>query len=227
MPAQARKADHDVLRKVLVNLEELAVVHHAADDLLDVVRLVGVIRHDGVQHRVGAQWVVARFDEWRILHVVGGQIPQQQAQQVKTIAFALGGHVGYAADAIVHQRSSQLFEGDILVRHGFDHVGACDEHVAGVLHHEDKVGQRGRIDCAPCAWPHDEADLRDDAAGLRVAQEDIRVTHQRQHPFLDTRPAGVVDADDGRAVLQRHLLQLDNLGCVGLAQAAAHDGEVL
>ena len=45
--------------------------------------------------------------------------------------------------------------------------------------------------------------------------------------FLDARPAGIVQADDRRAVLQRQVEDLADLGGVGLADAAAHDGEIL
>ena len=46
---EAREADDDVLRVVLVDLEELAVVDDRADDLLDVVRLVRLGRDDRVE----------------------------------------------------------------------------------------------------------------------------------------------------------------------------------
>ena len=46
-------------------------------------------------------------------------------------------------------------------------------------------------------------------------------------PSLNARAAAVVQADDGRAHLDRHIHNLDDLGCVRLAQAAAHHREIL
>ena len=38
------------------------------------------------------------------------------------------------------------------------------------------------------ARPHDRRDLRDDARGQRVSQEDVGVAAEREHAFLDARP---------------------------------------
>jgi len=51
---------------------------------------------------------------------------------------------------------AELFRRHNLVGHGLHHVGTGDEHVAGVAHHEDEVGHRGRIDIAARARAHDD-----------------------------------------------------------------------
>ena len=89
---------------------------------------------------------------------------------------------------------------DVLVGDGLDDVGAGDEHVARLLHHDDEVGDRRRIDRAAGARPHDGGDLRHDAGGERVAQEDVGVAAERQHAFLNARAARIVEADHRRAV---------------------------
>jgi hypothetical protein len=86
-----------------------------------------------------------------------------------------------------------------LVGDGLHHVGAGDEHVARVLHHEDEVGHRRRIDVAARARAHDHADLRDHARGEHVALEHLGIAAERRDAFLDARAAGVVEADDRRA----------------------------
>ncbi len=47
------------------------------------------------------------------------------------------------------------------------------------------------------------------------------------HPLLDAGPAGVVDPDHRHPHLDRHVLHLDDLDGVGLAQAAPGDREIL
>ena len=66
----------------------------------------------------------------------------------------------------------------------------------------------GRVDVASGAGTHDQRDLRDDAGGEPVALEDLGIAAERGDPLLDARAACVVEADDRRAVLQRHVLQL-------------------
>ena len=85
----------------------------------------------------------------------------------------------------------------------------------------------GRVDRAAGARAHDRADLRHDAAGQRVAQEDIGIAAERQHAFLNARAAGIVQADDRRAGLQREVHDLDDLLRVGFRERAAEDREVL
>ena len=53
------------------------------------------------------------------------------------------------------------------------------------------------------------------------------VAAERRDAFLDARAAGVVEADDRRAVAQRHVLDLDGSSGVGLAKRAAEDREIL
>ena len=63
--------------------------------------------------------------------------------------------------------------------------------------------------------------------GQHVALEDFRIAAERRHAFLDARAAGIVEADDRRAVAQRHVLHLLDLLGMGFRKRAAEDGEVL
>ena len=127
----------------------------------------------------------------------------------------------------MHRGAAEFFGGDHLVGDGLHHVGAGDEHVAGVLHHEDEVGHGGRIDVAAGAGAHDDGDLRDHARGNDVAAEHIGIAGQRCDAFLDARAAGVVEPDDRRPRLHRHVLDLDDLLRVGFRQRAAEHGKIL
>ena len=127
----------------------------------------------------------------------------------------------------MHRRAAEFFRGDDLVGDGLHHVGAGDEHVAGVLHHEDEVGHRRRIDVAAGAGPHDHGDLRDHAGGDHVAAEHVGIARERGDAFLDARAAGIVQPDDRRPRLHRHVLDLDDLLRMGFGQRAAEHGEIL
>src|SRR6185437_4180794 len=77
------------------------------------------------------------------------------------------------------------------------------------------------------ARAHDDGDLRDHAGAHHVALEDFAVTRERSYTFLNARAARIEQADDRRAVLQRHVLHLADLLGVRFGQRAAEDGEVL
>jgi hypothetical protein len=69
--------------------------------------------------------------------------------------------------------------------------------------------------------------LRDHAGRDDVALEHLAVAAERRHAFLDAGAAGIEQADDGRACLHRHVLDLDDLLRVRLGQRAAEHGEIL
>ncbi len=127
----------------------------------------------------------------------------------------------------MHRGAAELFGGHDFIGHGLHHVGAGDEHVAGVLHHEDEVGHRRRIDVAAGARAHDDGDLRDHARRNDVAAEHIGIACERSDALLDARAAGVIEPDDRRPRLHRHVLQLCDLQRVGLGQRAAEHGKIL
>ena len=108
----------------------------------------------------------------------------------------------------------------LLVRHRLHHVRAGDEHVAHAPHHEDEVGDRRAVDRAARAGAEDGGDLRDDAGGERVAQEDVGVAAERDHALLDAGAARVVEPDHRRAVPHRQVHDLADLLGVGLATAS-------
>ncbi len=163
----------------------------------------------------------------RVLHVVRGQVGEEALDEEHRVLLAVGGEVRDAGGGGVGQRAAQLLEGDRLVRHGLDHVRPGDEHIRRVLDHDDEVGEGGGIDRAAGRRPHDHADLRNDARGQCVAEEDVRVAAEREDALLDARAARVVQANDRRAVLHRQIHDLADLFRVRLAQRAADHGEVL
>ena len=135
--------------------------------------------------------------------------------------------VRHAALAGVGGRAAELLLGDLLVGDRPDHLGAGDEHVRRAIDHQDEVGDRGRVHRAAGARPHDRRQLRHDAAGQHVAQEDVGVAGERLDALLDPRAARVVEPDHRAADLGREVHHLADLLGVGAGQRAAEHGEVL
>ena len=212
---------------MLLHLEEVAVVDDARDDVLDVVGLRRIGGHDGVERCVFAIGGIVGGAARRRIEIVRGQKAEELAQHGEALLIVVREKVRDAGDLVVRGRAAQLFLRDFFVRHGADHVRAGDEHVGGLVDHEDEVGDGGRVDSAAGAWAHDGGELRHHARGQRVAQEDVRIAGERDDALLDARAAGVVQPDDGRADPHGGVHDLDDLGGVGLRERAAEDGEVL
>ena len=172
---QAGEAADDVLGMVLVHLEELAVVDDQLDDVAHVVGLVRVLGHDLVELGVHPLGVVRRLHARRRLQVV----LREEADQVPAVLQAglliLRCEVRNPRLRVVRHRAAELLEADLLAGDGLDHVGTRDEHVRGLLHHEDEVRYRGRVNGSSRARPHDQADLRDHSGAPHVAHEHVAV----------------------------------------------------
>ena len=140
---QAAEADDHILREVGHDLEEVLVVQHRLDDVLDVIGQVRVFGDDGLEGFRLAMDVVRAGDERRILHIVGGQEAEELADGHHRLLFVVAHEVGDAALRAMRIGAAQFFFVHHLVGDGLHHVRAGDEHVALLLHHEDEVGQRG------------------------------------------------------------------------------------
>ena len=180
-----------------------------------------------VELLVRAVGVVAGLHLRRQLEVVLRQERHEVAHVLEAALLVVGGEVRHARLRVVRHRPAELLELDLLARDRLDHVGAGDEHVRGLLDHEDEVGHGRGVDGAARARAHDHRDLRDHAGALHVADEHVAVGAQRDDALLDPRAARVVDADDRAADPGRQVHHLHHLLAHRLAERAAEDGEVL
>ena len=123
--------------------------------------------------------------------------------------------------------AAELLERDVLAGHRLHDVGPGDEHLAGLVDHDDEVGEGGGVDVTAGGRTHHQRDLRDDAGRVHVAPEDLAVEAEGDHALLDAGAAALVDPDDRAAVLHREVEDLHDLLAVDLTEAAAEDRDVL
>lgn len=135
--------------------------------------------------------------------------------------------VAHSGDLRVHFGPTETLFGDDLVCDRLDDFRSSHEHVARILHHEDKISQRGRVDRTASAWAHDQGDLRDNAGGVDVALEDLCVTRQTVYTLLDASTARVVHANHRRTHKRSLVHDFADLLSVCLGQTTAHSCEVL
>ena len=210
-----------------LHLEEVALVDRLADQLVHVIGLVRVRRDQRVEALFLAVVGIARRADGNAAAVVLGQIVEEIARREQRLDVILERDIGDRAFRRVRDRAAELFLRHHLVGHRLHDIGAGDEHVRAVLHHEDEVGHRGRVNRAPRARSHDQADLRHHARGEHVALEHLGVAAERCDALLDARAAAVVKTDDGRTDLHRIVHDLHDLLGMALGKRAAEDGEVL
>src|SRR5258705_4240868 len=113
------------------------------------------------------------------------------------------------------------------MRHGLDHVRSGNEHIRRVLDHDVEVSDRRTVDCTAGAWAHDATNLRHDSARQGVAQENVGVTSQTHHAFLNARAARIVQADNRNADLHRQVKNFADFFCVGFREGTTEDSEIL
>ncbi|MPM67767.1 hypothetical protein SDC9_114691 [bioreactor metagenome] len=227
MAVDTAETDDDVLGVVGQQFEEVAVVDDLDQQFLHVVRLVGVIRDQGVQrmiHAVGR--IVGRRDR-RLLAVVGRDEVHEAAQHGQRFDVVLEGQIGHTGLAGVGDGTAQFFGGHVLVGHGLHDFRTGHEHVGRVLDHEDEIGHRRAIHGTAGTGAHDHRNLRHDAGGHDVALENVGVAAQGSNAFLDTRTARIVQADHRGADLHRLVHDLADFLGVGFRQRAAEHSEIL
>ena len=135
--------------------------------------------------------------------------------------------MGDPAAGRVRRRPAKRLRIDVLVGDRLHDIGPGHEHVARAFDHDREVGDGRRVHRSPGARTHHDRELRHDARGQGVAEEDVGVAAQRDHALLDPRPAGVVQPDDRRADLHRQVHDLADLRGVRLGQRSTEDREVL
>ncbi len=97
--------------------------------------------------------------------------------------------MSYSADFVMCLRTAQRLRTYFFACYSFNNLRSGNEHLAGLFHHKDKVGNGRRIDGTAGARPHNYGNLRDNTACYRVAVEDFPKSVQSFDAFLDTRSA--------------------------------------
>ncbi len=169
-----KTADH-VLGVVFVHLHEVAVIHDQVDDLVHVVRLVGVGRNDLVQLVLYAGDIVGALYERSLFHVVLRDEAYQAANLLQRLLFGSGYKVGHTRLGSMHLSATQLLYCYILTSHGLHYLRTGDEHIRVLLGHHDEVGQRGAIYRTTGTRTEDHADLRHYARRQDVTLEDLGI----------------------------------------------------
>ncbi len=225
--AKSREADDDVRGPTGLDLEQLAAVDDPADHVVHVIRRGRILGNDRVERGIASIGRIVGVAARRALEVVRGQERQEPSRVFQRRCFVRRCEMRDAAARRVGRRSAQELRVDFLVRHRAHDVGARHEHVARAFGHDREVGHCRRVHGAAGTGAEHHRDLRHDAGGEDVAQEDVGIATEGHDAFLDSRAARIIEADDWQADLHREVHDLADLFRIGLRQRAAEDREVL
>ena len=200
------------------------MVHQGLDDLDHVVVLLGGFRNQRGD-LAGACLGPVVFEEIarRLLVAVLGKVRQKSARVFEGFFLVLSQEVGNTRNGIVQVAATQILRGNLLAGRRLHNRGAGDEHVRGVLRHDDEVRQRGPVDRASRTGTEDHRNLRDHSRGLGGLAEDSTVLRKCGHAFLNARTTRVKQGDDRNAHRNCAVHQEEDLISLDLAQRATAD----
>ena len=135
--------------------------------------------------------------------------------------------MGYTGLCHVHAYSAKLFFSDFFLCHASHHIRSCNKHIAGVFHHQNKIGQCRRINSTTGTRSHDRANLWNHSGCHRIAQEYLGISGQRTYSFLNSRASRVIQSDDRRSHLHSHVHHLADLLCMRFRKSSSKHGEIL
>ena len=143
------------------------------------------------------------------------------------MAVVVGDQVYVAGNSRVRVCGGKHFKRGFLAGGGLDDLWAADKEVGVFLGHYDEVHKSRAVSRAARAGACYYGYLRNYSGEVYVLPENFSVSGKRLNAFLDSRAAGVVDADYGHSVFAGELHKIAYfLGVVG-AQGSARDSEVL
>jgi hypothetical protein len=182
-PSIRPEAEDDVGGVRRLELEEVALVGDLPDQLVHVVglaalggisvsRLSSMRSHGSSLGRFGRSW---RFDKRQEI--------EELARREQRLDVILEGDVGDAPTWSVWVTAPPSSScGHHLVGDRLHHLGSGDEHVGASFTMKMKSVIAGEVDRAARARAHDQADLRDHAAGEHVALEHLGIAARLATP---------------------------------------------
>ena len=166
-----RESYYDVLGPALVNLQEPSVIDYAADYLVHVISLVGIVWDYLIQGVIDTSCWIAGLDKRSLFTIVGWQEAEQRLDDSDALLFILSREMRYAALGAVYARSAELLLCDSLACDSLDYARSCQEHIRCVLYHYCEVSQSRGVYRPSGARTEDSRDLGDHAGSKDVPFE--------------------------------------------------------
>ena len=227
LPSHSAKPADDVPGETRMNFQKFRTVQNAVNQDIHVISLIGIWRNQIIKGRIRAFGRISQIEKRGLQTIIGRQKIDQPSNFTKAKNVVWDHKMGDAADCSVNLGASQLFRADILMNYSFDDIRACNKHVGGIFNHKGKIGHGRAVNRAAGARPHDTGNLGNHTAGLNISMENLSISSQRIHAFLNPGATGVVQPNDGRADPDRMVHNLADFLGMGFPQGTSNYGKVL
>ena len=227
LPVEAGEAHNDILGIIGLHFKKLTIVHYRSDNFVHVIRLIRIVRNDFIEEILQTVNRVGTFHPWCFLHVVLRNITDKGTDHLHGLFFRFGREVRHTRLRGMHARASQVFLRHILASHRLHDFRTGQEHIRGILHHQNKIRQGRRIYGTARTRPENTGNLGNHTRCLNVTLEDIGITTQGVDTFLNTCSARIIDTDTRCPHFHGLVHHLTDFLGHGLRQRASVHREVL
>ena len=124
-------------------------------------------------------------------------------------------------------RAAEIFHRDLFTGHFLDDRWPGNEHLARSLHHDDEIGQCGRVGRHADAWSHDRGDLWNRPGCDGVLKEYLPNSSRDVETFLDSGARRIVKPNHRYADLAGRLDAVGDLLRMRSPHRSGNNGEVL
>ncbi len=124
-------------------LHELAIIDDGEDHIVDIIGFVGVFRNQGIERTDLSVHIIGAFHRRRLPQVVRRQIAEELPDPLDTDLIGFGDEMGIATDLVMGHGAPEVLRRHLLPGYRLDDLGPGDEHLRGLVDHENEIGQRG------------------------------------------------------------------------------------
>ena len=152
---QTAKADDDVGCERALDVQKLAVVHDALDDIEHVIGARGLLRNDRAEGLVDSLRVIALVGDRWVVQVVEREVAEEEPDGLHALFLGIQREVRHAGELRMRVRAAELLVRDLFPGDGLDDVRSGDEHLRDAPHHEREIGDGRGVDRASGRRPQD------------------------------------------------------------------------
>ncbi len=112
-----------------MNLHEVTVINDRVDDILHIVRFVGVIGNHRVQGILYTCGIILALLDGSLFHVVLRDEADKTANLLHGLLLSSGNEVGYTRLGGMNAGTAQLLNGNVLTGNALYNLRSGDEHI--------------------------------------------------------------------------------------------------
>ncbi len=210
-----------------MDFKETPFVGHLMDKRIHIVGNAELcIRKEVVQFGNASLRIVIAFDSRRLLPIVGGEVRKQPLTEFDTLFIIFSNDVGASGLHRMSLPACEVFEGNLFARLRLHEGGTSDSHEAGRFTLDKEIVHDGMVSLSTETGAEKQGNLGHDSRCENLGTECPSIGLKRVKPFLQTRSAGIVDANKGPSFLLCEVAGPYKLLSMIFSKGSCHRGEI-